>query len=162
MQQDLHGKPIKNSFMPDSMLEFMEVVSDGPFDAICTVERDIYCTLLSAGGIVLRKFIGGIYADNGNHFLSLIRTLPINSPSSPYAFDNITTTAINVYVGNVRYLEIDGNQAYAGAPRTGRIRYYGSTGWYGAGTISLSDGAQGHAWRINTVGRMALAGGIDQ
>jgi hypothetical protein len=146
----------------EKIMACMEVVSDGPFDAICAVERDIYCTLLSPNGIVLRKFTGGSYTDNGNNFLSLIRTLPINSPGAPYAFDNVTTTAISVYVGNLRYLEIDGTRAYAGEPRTGRIRHYGTTGWHGDGTVSLSDGARGHAWRINTIGRMALAGGIDQ
>jgi hypothetical protein len=146
----------------EKIMAFMEVVSDGPFDAVCAVERDIYCTLLTAEGVVLRKFAGGIYTDNGNNFLSLIRTLPINSAGSPYFFDNITTTALSVYLGNACYLEIDGNRVYAGAPHTGRIRYYGTTGWYGAGTVCLSDGAQNHVWRINGIGRMALAGGIDQ
>jgi hypothetical protein len=146
----------------EKIMAFMEVVSDGAFTGICAVGRDIYCTVLTDEGTVLRKFLGGVYADNGNNFLSLIRTLPINSAGSPYSFDNITTTALSIYVGNVRYLEIDGQRAYVGEPKTGRIRYYGTTGWHGDGTICLSDGANAYAWRINGIGRMALAGGIDQ
>jgi hypothetical protein len=68
----------------EKIMAFMEVVSDGPFDAICAVERDIYCTLLVSNGVVLRKFTGGSYTDNGNNFLSLIRTLPINSPGATF------------------------------------------------------------------------------
>jgi hypothetical protein len=146
----------------EKIMAAMQVVTDAPFDAVCAVEQHIYCTVLGSGGIVLRKFIRGTYTDNGDNFLSLIRTLPINSAGSPYFFDNITTTALSVYVGYLRYLEIDGNRVYAGMPHTGRIRYYGAAGWYGNGTISFSDGTNPYPWRINSIGRMALAGGIDQ
>jgi hypothetical protein len=145
--------------LTEKIAAFTRNISDGPFRDVCSVAGNLYVTIEKDNSIILRKFICGSYLDNGNSYLTSITTLPINSPGGGFAFDDISTTAVSLYISSTSSVHANGQRVYVGPPFTGRLRHFLGSGWGSNGKITISDGAGTDFWQLNGLGRSALAGG---
>jgi hypothetical protein len=147
--------------LTEKIVAFTRTVADRPFRDVCAVAGDLYAVAESPEGFpVLCRFIRGSYVDNGQPFLTAVTTLPINAPGGVYAFDDISSTALSLYVGDTSRIYANGQRVYVGPPHTGRLRHFLGSGWGSDGKITVSDGRGTDFWKLNGLGRRALAGGI--
>jgi hypothetical protein len=103
----------------EKVMAFTRTVADLPFSDVCSVAGNLYVVAAGSDSTVLRRFIRGSYADNGTPFSTFITTLPINAPGGAYAFGDISSTALSIYVGDTSRVFVNGQLAYLGPPHTG-------------------------------------------
>jgi hypothetical protein len=146
--------------LTEKVTAFTRVSIARPFRDICAVAGNLYAAIGSPDGHTLRRFIRGSYVDNGQPFIALVKTLPISAPGGAYDFADISPTAISLHVEDTSSLYANGQRVYVGPPHTGRLRHFLGGGWGSDGQITISDGLGESFWKLNGIGRSALAGGV--
>jgi hypothetical protein len=145
--------------LTEKIMAFTRTIDDRPFFDVCSVAGNLYAVAAGSESPILRRFVRGSYADNGSPFSSSITTLPINAPGGAYVFGDISATALSLYVVDTSRVFVNGQRAYLGPPHTGRIRHFLGSGWGSDGKVTISDGSGTEFWKLNGIGRSALAGG---
>jgi hypothetical protein len=146
--------------LTEKIVAFTRTATDRPFRDVCAVAGDLYAVVEEVdNSLVLRKFIPGSYVDNGSPFVSALTTLPVSAPGGAYAFDDISTVALSIRVESTSRIYCDGQRVYVGPPYDGRLRHFVGSGWGSDGKITISDWRGTEFWKINGLGRSALAGG---